>query len=271
MDKLPVLFYLAVLFSVLDAATVMTAQGLRVPGPGGAVASVSVTINNHAGFQFDNPGSNSCANTSTTCTFVSRVISATGDTAIVGWQGCVETTCNVNPITLGCTFSASDGVNTWTQITGSGSATAGGHYHNFYAFKAVNATTGTRTTTITISGVGCTFYYASMVWADFVGANTTIPIDILGTSGAEGWSSSNTSTTPSATSAGNVSTAGSVGYAMVDTASAFTVGGVFSLLDNISTNRKTISVSNPTSGATLTASGTMTSGDWYIFAFVVKP
>lgn len=205
-------------------------------------------------------GSSTCSSTS--CTITSQVIGATGDAVIVNVQGCADASC-AKDYSM-CTVTVTDGTNTYTRIA---AASLAATQWNIYPFLATNATAGTYTITYAISGAACSMQYGGAAFADFHLASTTTPLDTAVTATA-----TQTTTTPSITSAGNVSTSGEVGYAMMSNgSSAITPTGSYTSLTTIVTGATISSNSSLTAGATTTATGSETSHLTFLSLIAIKP
>ncbi len=226
-------------------------------------AATSVTINNHWFFN------TSCSGFGT-CVAPSKVISATGDTETVTVQFCIDVGCVF--ASTNCVVAITDGTNTYTSIAAARVTDGGGANWNLWPFYAKNATAGTYTITAAISA--CTasspsFFYATMFGADFVGANTTTPIDASVSNSGQGASSA----APSLTAAGTVSANGSMGYAVVSDQNDLTLNGgacgssFTAYFDG--TAGPTSASAN--SGTTLKVCGTGTSGWYTLSIFAVNP
>lgn len=223
-------------------------------------AGGSVTLRNN---QFVTGG---CTNGSSTCTLTSAVIGTTGDAALAA----IQFGGNSGVSQTGCTVTASDGVNTFNTVT---AASGNGATTVWYiaVLVATNATAGTRTITFTIAGAGCTFNFATSYFADFLGANTSTPVDPISS-----FATAASAGPATVTSTGNIAVSGEVAYSLCALLNGPTftgAGGGFSVLDNVATTQKSLDLVNPSSGATVTPSETLSAsgGTWLIDVLVIRP
>ena len=206
------------------------------------------------------------------CTFTGVTFSNSGDSVLISIQViCSDTACMNDAVTP--TFTASDGTNTYTPIAGCtvGSTQAGSVFVSQGCMYAANVTAGTYNIAVTIT-TGNNSYYPALGVIELSGGNASSPLDASVTASVGA-----TSATPSLTSAGNISSANEIAVAFLATTSSasfswsapftqmatFTYGGVTLVSLAIATH--------PSSGSTITATGTQTSGAYQMSLVAIKP
>jgi hypothetical protein len=209
------------------------------------------------------PQSAGCANgggTGNPCTF-SLTVSNTGDTVLYWVSECVAASCNF----AATSFTASDGTNTFTQVTASSVI---GTVWNKVLFICNNATAGTYTETVSYVGGSATgSYYSQIEKVELSGTNTSSPIDT-----SVGNETNGNSASPSITSAGNVAAASEIVLASFSGAANLSNSGSYTTLDlNNTDGNGTVYVLNPSSGATTTAAMSQSSAAWYASMVAIKP
>lgn len=241
----------ALMLGVLLASLVLPQDILRVirRGGGGGGGTVAVVGSSYA----------TCANGSTSCTFTSKSMSS-GNAYVVYVAYCSTGACSTTDF---ATVSASDGTNTYTEAAGA--AVGNGSAIHLHAFIAKNVTGGTYSIVVSKTGTEA-FYYSRAWFIELSGASTTAPEDTNISSSTYG-----TSASPSLTSPGNVTSANEVMLGMIRGNSGLSLTGAFSILDNIDLFLKGVQLVHPSSGSTVTLSGTQPSDDYQFSMIGIKP
>jgi hypothetical protein len=226
---------------------------------GGATVGGSVSVANHGCASLTSTTGNctgtytfTCANGAATCALTNTVVRATGDSMAVIATFCATSGCVALPGT--CAVAASDGTNTYSPVTAANSDTGVG----IFPLVAKNATAGTYTITLSLTGVGCTgqsFNYVRFYWIDLAGANTTSSVDASVSNNA-----TFSGSTFSLASAGNVSYSGEIAIGVVYTnQSIISFYSPFFQLDQvIASTDADATQTHPTSGAGITLAGNLT-------------
>lgn len=195
-----------------------------------------------------------------TCTFSDTLLS-TGNTGIFIISFCGSSACTTTPSSV----SASDGTNTWSEVSAASLTLSN---YNKFVFVANSVTSGTRAVTVTV-GSG-NFYYSQIEEIELSGTNNTAPIDSAVSAATFG-----TSTNPSITSSGNVSNAGEIAIVSFNSASGSTItnSGSYTTLDSSSVDSSIqVYLLSPSSGSTTTAAFTVSpSSTWQTVMFAIKP
>ena len=195
--------------------------------------------------------------------YTSFVVQNTGDTIVLGTTICSDASCAASQNSSTISWTASDGTNTYTHQSSCDSYPSAVSVRvNATCFIANNVTAGTYTLNITttVTAAGNKAYYPDLMYVELSGGNASAPADTNITTSGPGAGGDTGSI--SLTSPGNVSEANEVGLVFFYSQNALTYTGVFSALQarNTTCNCGIGSISNPTSGSTLTFSGTQTSG-----------
>jgi len=243
---------ITLLLSVLGYSQSVTLSGASTLG---STAVSGVTPTNHtfipAGVCVD--GMNNC---NITTTFV---IGATGDTGTVFMGYCEDVSCSLT----GGVVTVTGCGGTWTQTTSAASVQAAWTQR---VFTAPNLTVNVGCT-IDVAIATNNFYYSVFETIDANGANASTPVDSSVSNNATG-----TSTSPSVTSSGNVSSSGELGIAMITCTGVCTNTGSYATLDASGSGTVIIlDKTNPTSGSATTAAVTNgTNSAWYASLIALK-
>lgn len=218
---------------------------VRIPGPGGflAVAPTPTLQTNHT-----------VACGAVECPGTPPILSdaafnpAAGTGVAIFVAGCTDNTCSspTFPITIA---SLSDGSNTITQVAtcNEGSANPG------YAIYVVQSATG-GTHTLTLTFTSATGWYGSIWWSSWTNLNASM-FDVAGCGNT-------TSTTPTATTSGNLAQNNELIIGLATGANGIAIGGGFTTLNGLTINQIDEYAIGGTSGATTSATFSQSSHSW---------
>ena len=259
----------------ISVATTKTlyAIGSQLTFTNSSIGSAAYTIS--PGVSISNKGNKGypitgCGTSATSCT-IPITVANTGDTVVLAARFCsLNNSCLTHS---GCTVTASDGTNTYTYLSAASVAnlSAAGTFYNIAVLYAKNATAGSYTATISITGTSCVLSYLSESYYDFSGANTTNPIDTGVSQTATSGGTQSASAT--ITSSGNVTNSNEVAVAIISSGShAITGTGSYSTLQTIIATAVDQDLVGPTSGSATTATATLSANDnWWYSLFAVTP
>lgn len=228
-------------------------------------SSSSVTLNGHQYLPYAPGGS--CPDNTTPCVLTGFVVNTTGDTGVVMFGICTDGSCLTNWDNMTMTVSVTGAGGAWTEDTAARAiSTAANPQTTQFVFVAPNLTAGTYNLTITYTGV--TPFYTAATLFDAAGANHTTPGDSAVSNNGVGVSS----TTPTVTSAGNVTNSGELGLALL---SCYAHGnsntGVYNTADLNLTDGRLALYKALTQGVPTTAAATCNSGEWVASLIALKP
>lgn len=252
------LFALLLLYCITSKAQFLPSFYPHAPTTGGGGTVTFLSTNNQSAI---------CANNvafPATCTATITIAGGTGHSLTLFVTGCSYAVCSMFNPSWNCT--ASDGTNIYTPIIGTSSATWSG-----CTLYVQNPVTGTYTVSIVINCTGTgqcggDLYYSAAFWAEVNNANATSSLD---TNITNFFVNPGTSSV-SVTSAGNPAVSGELILSFLTGQNTVTHTGTFIVK---STNGLNLvdALSNPSTGFTVTDSGTQASGFALGMIIGVKP